>query len=137
MLQYKTYVDHDSTYNTPPVFNIYFVNKVAHWLDDNGGLAAMHERNKKKAAIVYGVIDDSNGFYRGHARVDSRSLMNVTFNLPTKELEASSSLKRLITTHRCQGAPFHRRLPGIDLQCRYRRRMPGSGRFHESVPEKH
>ena len=64
------------------------VGPVAHWLDDHGGLAAIHERNKKKAAIVYGVIDDSQGFYRGHARVDSRSLMNVTFNLPTKELEA-------------------------------------------------
>ena len=88
MLQYKTYIDHDSTYNTPPVFNIYFVNKVAHWLDDNGGLAAMLERNKRKAAIVYDVIDSSDGFYRGHARKDSRSLMNVTFNLATPELEA-------------------------------------------------
>lgn len=88
MMQYKTYVDHDSTYNTPPVFNIYFVNKVAHWLDRNGGLSAMAKRNQEKAAIVYDAIDESNGFYRGHAAKDSRSLMNVTFNLPTPELEA-------------------------------------------------
>ena len=110
MLQYKTYVDHDSTYNTPPVFNIYFVNKVAHWLDDNGGLAAMHERNKKKAAIVYGVIDDSNGFYRGHARVDSRSLMNVTFNLPTKELEAQFVAEA--ADHDLIGVKGHRSIGG-------------------------
>ena len=87
MLQYKTYVDHDSTYNTPPVFNIYFVNKVCHWLDDNGGLEAMHQRNCQKAAVVYDAIDNSNGFYIGHAEKGSRSLMNVTFNLKTKELE--------------------------------------------------
>lgn len=87
MLQYKTYVEHDSTYNTPPVFNIYFVNKVCHWLYDHGGLAAMMETNKKKAAIVYEAIDESNGFYQGHARRESRSLMNVTFNLATPELE--------------------------------------------------
>lgn len=87
MLQYKTFVDHDSTYNTPPVFAIYFINKVVHWLDDNGGLPAMEALNKKKAAIVYDAIDESNGFYRGHAEKASRSLMNVTFNLPTPELE--------------------------------------------------
>lgn len=87
MLQYKTFVDHDSTYNTPPVFDIYFVNKVAHWLDDHGGLTAMHRRNQVKADMIYSVIDESHGFYKGHARKDSRSLMNVTFNLATPELE--------------------------------------------------
>ena len=88
MLQYKTYVDNDSTYNTPPVFGIYFINKVMHWLKDNGGLEGAYRRNVQKAGIVYGVIDGSDGFYRGHAAADSRSLMNVTFNLPTAELEA-------------------------------------------------
>lgn len=110
MLQYKTYVDHDSTYNTPPVFNIYFVNKVAHWLDDHGGLQAMYERNQKKAAIVYGVIDDSHGFYRGHARQDSRSLMNVTFNLPTKELEAQFVAEA--AEHDLIGVKGHRSIGG-------------------------
>lgn len=88
MLQYKTYVDNNSTYNTPPVFGIYFINKVMHWLEKQGGLEAVHERNRQKAAVVYGAIDGSGGFYRGHAAAHSRSLMNVTFNLPTAELEA-------------------------------------------------
>lgn len=86
-LQYKTFVDKDSTYNTPPVFCIYFINKVLHWLDRNGGLEAMEAINRKKAKIVYDAIDRSEGFYKGHAREDSRSIMNVTFNLATPELE--------------------------------------------------
>ncbi len=93
MLKYQTYVDKDSTYNTPPVFGIYFVGKVLHWLEDHGGLAAMASRNKEKADLVYSVLDSSDGFYRGHARKDSRSRMNVTFNLPSPELEAEFAAK--------------------------------------------
>ena len=87
MLQYKTFFDHDSTYNTPPVFCIYFVNKVLHWLDERGGLKETERINKEKAAFVYDAIDASDGFYRPHAAKDSRSLMNITFNLDTPELE--------------------------------------------------
>ena len=87
MLKYDTFFTNDSTYNTPPVFCIYFVNKVLRWLDENGGLTVMEQKNKEKAAIVYAAIDESNGFYRGHAVKDSRSLMNVTFGLATAELE--------------------------------------------------
>ena len=87
MLQYKTFFDHDSTYNTPPVFCIYFVNKVLHWLDERGGLKETERINKEKAAFVYDAIDASEGFYRPHAAKDSRSLMNITFNLDTPELE--------------------------------------------------
>lgn len=110
MLQYKTFVDHDSTYNTPPVFDIYFVNKVAHWLDDQGGLTAMHRRNQVKADMIYSVIDESQGFYKGHARKDSRSLMNVTFNLATPELE-----KEFVTQAAAQdliGVKGHRSIGG-------------------------
>lgn len=87
MLQYKTFTDNDSTYNTPPVFCIYFVNRVLHWLEGHGGLAAMAERNERKAKIVYDAIDNSQGFYIGHAAADSRSRMNVTFNLQNGDLE--------------------------------------------------
>ena len=110
MLQYKTFVDHDSTYNTPPVFDIYFVNKVAHWLDDHGGLTAMHRRNQVKADMIYSVIDESQGFYKGHARKDSRSLMNVTFNLATPELE-----KKFVSqaaAHDLIGVKGHRSIGG-------------------------
>lgn len=88
MMNYETYLDHDSTYNTPPVFGIYLVDLMAQWLVDQGGLTEMQKRNEKKAALLYGMLDKYPDFYKGHAQKDSRSLMNVTFNLPTKELEA-------------------------------------------------
>jgi phosphoserine aminotransferase len=75
-------------YNTPPTFAIYLVNLVAQWLlDDIGGLDAMFALNRRKADLLYEAIDSSDGFYRGHARPDSRSVMNVTFRLPSDEME--------------------------------------------------
>lgn len=88
MLDYRTYVEHASLYNTPPVFSIYVLALVTRWLrDEVGGLAAMHERNRAKAALLYAEIDAAPDFYRGHAHPDSRSLMNVTWRLPTEGLE--------------------------------------------------
>ena len=87
MLQYKTHAEKDSMFNTPPTFSIYIVSKVLRWLKENGGVAAMEKRNREKAQHIYGVID-SGDYYRGHAEQDSRSMMNVAFNLPTPELEA-------------------------------------------------
>ncbi len=87
MLRYKTHADKGSMFNTPPCFSIYVVGLVCKWLKAGGGVEAMEEKNKEKAALLYGMID-STDFYRGHAQPDSRSLMNITFNLPTPELEA-------------------------------------------------
>jgi len=88
-LHYKNHHDNDSEWNTPPTFAIYVLGKVARWLrDDIGGLQAMHQINQQKSSRLYDVIDQSNGFYRGHAQPDCRSLMNVTFNLPSDELTA-------------------------------------------------
>jgi phosphoserine aminotransferase len=87
MLDYGQMAKADSMYNTPPAFSIYVIEKVTRWLKDLGGLSAIYERNKKKAAILYQAIDESGGFYRGHASPEVRSLMNVTFRLPSEELE--------------------------------------------------
>jgi phosphoserine aminotransferase len=82
MLDYRSFVKEKSLINTPPVFAIYVVMLVTRWLlNDVGGLAAMHEINRRKAKLLYDVIDESSGFYRGHAQPNSRSLMNVTFRL--------------------------------------------------------
>ena len=90
MLDYRTYVEHGSLYNTPPVFAIYVLMLVTRWLrDEVGGLEAMAAINREKAASLYAVLDDDPDFYRGHADPGSRSLMNVTFRLPTAELEAA------------------------------------------------
>jgi phosphoserine aminotransferase len=87
MLDYNTFANSNSLYNTPPAFNIYMVGKVVKWIKDSGGLSKMAERNQKKAALLYNAIDESGGFYRGHAEKDSRSFMNVTFRLPNEDLE--------------------------------------------------
>jgi phosphoserine aminotransferase len=88
MLDYRTYADHGSLYNTPPVFSIYVVMLVTRWLrDEIGGLAAMLEHNRAKAALLYDLLDGFPEVYRGHAEPGSRSLMNVTFRLPTEDLE--------------------------------------------------
>lgn len=86
-LQYQTFVKKDSTYNTPPVFSIYTLNRMLHWTKNMGGLKAIEERNKLKASYIYDVIDGSDGFYKGHAEKEFRSRMNVTFNLATPEME--------------------------------------------------
>ena len=88
MLDYRTFVNHDSMLNTPPVFSIYVLMLVTRWLrDDVGGLEAQATRNRHDAALLYDEIDTSAGFYRGHARAGSRSLMNVTWRLPSDDLD--------------------------------------------------
>ena len=87
MLKYSTFAEKDSLYNTPPVFAIYMVNKTLHWIKNQGGVEAVAANNIAKANLIYDVIDNSNGFYKGHAEKEYRSLMNITFNLATPEME--------------------------------------------------
>ncbi len=87
-LSYAKMAAKSSLLNTPPVFAIYVLDLVLAWLEESGGLAAAAERNREKAELLYGAIDGSGGFYRGHAQPDSRSRMNVTFRLPDGDLEA-------------------------------------------------
>lgn len=86
-LRYATHAKNNSLYNTPPVFPVYMLNLVLEWIEECGGLAAIDERNRHKAATIYAAIDGSGGFYRGHAELEARSLMNVTFRLPSEDLE--------------------------------------------------
>ncbi len=87
MLRYETHAKNDSLYNTPPAFSVYVLNLVLQWIKKQGGLVGMQKRNEEKAALIYHTIDNSNGFYIGHAQKDSRSLMNITFRLPSEEME--------------------------------------------------
>ncbi|VBB05410.1 aminotransferase class-v [Lucifera butyrica] len=87
MLRYSTHSKNASLYNTPPSVAVYMINLVLRWLKKQGGLAAIAKKNQEKAALIYDAIDRSGGFYRGHADKDSRSLMNITFRLPSEELE--------------------------------------------------
>ncbi len=86
MLTYKTHADADSLYNTPNCYCIYMCGKVFKWLKKMGGLAAMKERNEKKAKILYDYLDESKMF-RGTVVPEDRSLMNVPFVIGDDELE--------------------------------------------------
>jgi phosphoserine aminotransferase len=87
MLNYKTYAEKNSMYNTPPCFSIYCIQLVMKWLEETvGGLAAMEKINQEKAGLLYNFMDATD-FYNATADKDSRSLMNVTFRLPSEELE--------------------------------------------------
>ncbi|MEK3886645.1 3-phosphoserine/phosphohydroxythreonine transaminase [Bacillus sp. FSL K6-3431] len=87
ILKYDTHVKSNSLYNTPPTFGIYMLGEVLRWIEKSGGLDAIAKQNEEKAKLIYDAIDNSNGFYVGHAERASRSLMNITFNLPSEELE--------------------------------------------------
>ncbi len=87
MLKYTTHADSNSLYNTPPTFGIYMLGEVLKWVESNGGVAAVEKHNELKAKVIYDAIDNSNGFYKGHATQESRSLMNITFRVADEELE--------------------------------------------------
>ncbi|MFN7732433.1 MAG: 3-phosphoserine/phosphohydroxythreonine transaminase [Pirellula sp.] len=87
-LSYRNHAAEDSMWNTPPTFAIYTLGLVTEWLEETiGGLDAMHRINREKASVVYSALDRHPNLYRGHARTDCRSLMNVTFTLPSESLE--------------------------------------------------
>ncbi|WP_071459079.1 3-phosphoserine/phosphohydroxythreonine transaminase [Bacillus massilinigeriensis] len=85
MLDYRTHAKNTSLYNTPPTMAIYLLKLVLEWADSLGGVGALEKQNKEKADILYAAIDESDGFYNGHAEHASRSLMNVTFTLQSEE----------------------------------------------------
>jgi phosphoserine aminotransferase len=87
MLSYKTHAKEKSMYNTPPCFAIYIIKLVMDWIEGLGGLAGIEKINDEKAKTIYAAIDNSNGYYKGTAALKDRSKMNVTFRLPSEELE--------------------------------------------------
>jgi phosphoserine aminotransferase len=86
LTNYATIAGKQSLYNTPPTFAIYLIGLVLKWIAGQGGLPAIEKTNRQKAAKLYALIDGTD-FYRGTARVEDRSLMNVTFRLPSEDLE--------------------------------------------------
>ncbi|NKE05651.1 3-phosphoserine/phosphohydroxythreonine transaminase [Mesobacillus selenatarsenatis] len=86
MLNYQVYSESKSLYNTPPTLSIYFLMLVLEWAEELGGVKQLEMMNKEKAALLYDVIDRSEGFYKGHAEKQSRSLMNITFTLDNEDL---------------------------------------------------
>ncbi len=110
MLRYQVHAEKGSRYNTPNTFGIYLMGQVFKWILAEGGLAKMQERNERKARLIYDVIDEGD-FYRGTARAEDRSLMNIPFRLPSEDLE-----KKFLSEageHRMSGLKGHRSVGGI------------------------
>jgi len=111
-LNYKNHSKEDSMWNTPPTFAVYVLGLVTEWLESTvGGLDAMYEINKKKAALVYDIVDQFPTLYTGHAKKSDRSLMNVTFKLPNEEIE--SAFLKQAQSHSLDSLKGHRSVGGI------------------------
>lgn len=111
MNRYDVIADADSLFNTPPVFPIYVMKLVLEWVKKQGGLTEIDKINQEKAKLIYDVIDDSNGFYDGHAEKESRSLMNITFRLKDESLEKAFLEKA--AQRDLVGLKGHRKVGGI------------------------
>jgi phosphoserine aminotransferase len=110
MLKYTTFIEKNSMFNTPSCFTIYVINLVLKWLEETvGGLEEMARKNQEKARTLYERIDRSD-FYRGTVQKDSRSLMNVTFRLPSEDLE--SKFVTEAAEHGLGGLKGHRSVGG-------------------------
>ncbi len=110
MLDYRTHTENDSLYNTPNTWGIYIINLICQWLKNKGGLEGMGRENEAKAGLLYDAIDATD-FYRGHADVNCRSNMNVTFRLPSEELEKKFASEA--TAAKLDGLKGHRSVGGI------------------------
>jgi phosphoserine aminotransferase len=110
MLNYAVHAENGSMYNTPPCFGIYLMGLVMKWALAEGGLEAIGARNARKAGKLYAEIDRS-GFYKGTAAADSRSQMNITFRLPSEELE--KTFVKESTAAGLDGLKGHRSVGGM------------------------
>ncbi len=111
-LDYKNLAKNGSMYNTPPCFAIYICGLVFKWaLNDIGGLEKVQVQNQEKAAILYKAIDASDNYYRSHAEADCRSQMNVTFRLPSEDLE--KKFIKEATAAGLDGLKGHRSVGGL------------------------
>ena len=111
ILDYRQLADNNSMLNTPNTWGIYLISLVCEWLRDRGGVKAMEIKNVEKATLLYDAIDSSDGFYAGHAEREARSMMNVTFRLPSEELEKRFCSEAAATG--LDGLKGHRSVGGI------------------------
>ncbi len=109
MLDYKTHIDKDSMFNTPPVFAVYTSMLTLEWLKENGGITNIENKNIEKANLLYDAIDN-NELFNGFARKEDRSLMNVTFNL--KNQEHKNNFDKLCLEANINGVNGHRSVGG-------------------------
>ena len=111
MVDYKTHARKNSLFNTPPVFAIYILKLVLEWVKNNGGLSGIEEINQKKKDLIYNLLDSHSDFYKPTTEKNSRSWMNITFRLPTEDLEKKFLEEGV--ANRLIGLKGHRSVGGI------------------------
>jgi phosphoserine aminotransferase len=111
IFQYRTHVENNSLYNTPPTFSVYMLRNVLVDVKANGGLSAMEKLNREKASLLYEAIDSRSDIFACPVEKESRSTMNVVFTLKTPELETEflAEAKKL----KMEGLKGHRSVGGM------------------------
>lgn len=112
MIDYRTHIEHNSLYNTPPVATIFTIREVLRWLKDLGGLPAIQQRNQAKAKLLYDEID-RNSLFRGTAAVDDRSLMNVCFVMTDEHQDLEADFLAYASAAGMEGVKGHRSVGGF------------------------
>ena len=112
MLDYRTHIDKESMFNTPPVFSIFMMNETLKWLKSIGGVEAIHEINRKKAELLYGEID-RNSLFVGTAASEDRSLMNVCFVMAPGKEELQDEFMAFAKERKMVGIKGHRSVGGF------------------------
>ncbi len=113
MLRYKIHAENNSLYNTPPTFGIYLLKLTLDWIKGQGGIKAVEAVNTQKANLIYDAIDESNGFFTGHAAKDSRSHMNVVFTIQGGNPELEKEFIKLTEEAGLIGLKGHRSTGGL------------------------
>ena len=112
MLDYRTHIDKESMFNTPPVFSIFMMNETLKWLKSIGGVETIHEINRKKAELLYGEID-RNSLFVGTAAPEDRSLMNVCFVMAPGKEELQDEFMAFAKERKMVGIKGHRSVGGF------------------------
>lgn len=128
MLDYRNHIQAHSNFNTPPVFAIYVVLLVTRWLmNEIGGVERMARINRSKAELLYSLLDRSDGFYRGRVDPQDRSLMNVSFNLSSPEMEKRFLAEALAAGF--SGLSGHRSIGGVRASIYNALTLPAVGKL--------
>ncbi len=112
MIDYRTHIENDSMFNTPPVFSIFVMNETLKWIKNFGGLEAIHKHNKEKAAILYNEID-RNKMFVGTAAKEDRSLMNVCFVMADEYKDKEEAFMAFAKERGMVGIKGHRSVGGF------------------------
>jgi phosphoserine aminotransferase len=115
VLQYRTHIKEKSLYHTPPTFAVYTLGLVSEWMESEGGLAGIQNRNEAKARLLYHTIDSSSGFYRCPVEKSSRSLMNVVFRVAGGDEAVEKDFAKGAASANLVGTPGHRSVGGMRI----------------------